>query len=319
MMAMENSHQLPNGNGSVENGHVIGRHSSYPPSTRIPPSSLSWLDLKVFYVRVTNSKIDNSTPEYLALNHVPLKQDTLLEVNGVRTSIYSDGVSSLLRRDRLDKKSEEVTFVCTDSIRVSGSVKFEVFDKDLLLLCGSLELCASDGCVRETENVAHRWNMVCESDLVLGTGFFPKGKPYTGLESVSPKFEVFVAGCFDGTPIILTKMVQLGSRKKQARKGMLDSIPEYGSSEGEKDYLSGLSLQASDYPNYKPENEEYNDVYMGTDYYEGEDEELSWFNAGVRVGVGIGLSMCVGIGIGVGLLVRTYQGATRNVFRRRFL
>ena len=48
------------------------------------------------------------------------------------------------------------------------------------------------------------------------------------------------------------------------------------------------------------------------------DGEMSWFNAGVRVGVGIGLGVCVGLGIGVGLLVRTYQSTTRN-FRRRLL
>ena len=48
------------------------------------------------------------------------------------------------------------------------------------------------------------------------------------------------------------------------------------------------------------------------------DGEMSWFNAGVRVGVGIGLGVCVGLGIGAGLLVRTYQSTTRN-FRRRLL
>lgn len=45
---------------------------------------------------------------------------------------------------------------------------------------------------------------------------------------------------------------------------------------------------------------------------DGEDGEMSWFNAGVRVGVGIGLGICVGVGVGVGLLVRT----TRNLRRR---
>ncbi|KAK9286646.1 hypothetical protein L1049_015046 [Liquidambar formosana] len=102
------------------------------------------------------------------------------------------------------------------------------------------------------------------------------------------------------------------------RKGMLDSIPEYEASENQKDVPSGLALQMSEYPNHKPENEDYYNMYPGTDYLEGEYGELSWFNAGVRVGVGIGLSVCLGIGIGVGLLVRTYQGTTRN-FRRRLL
>lgn len=58
--------------------------------------------------------------------------------------------------------------------------------------------------------------------------------------------------------------------------------------------------------------------HPGGGWYSDEDRQLSWFNAGVRVGVGIGLGMCVGIGIGVGLLMRSYQATTRN-FKRRFL
>lgn len=82
-----------------------------------------------------------------------------------------------------------------------------------------------------------------------------------------------------------------------------------------------LSLQMEDYPysDHKPECEEYgHHMYSGSEYLEGEDGELSWFNAGVRVGVGIGLSVCIGVGLGVGLLIRTYQGTTRT-FRRRLL
>lgn len=75
-------------------------------------------------------------------------------------------------------------------------------------------------------------------------------------------------------------------------------------------------LQARAYLNDRPEDEDYNSMYYRTAYADGEDGELSWFNAGVRVGVGIGLSVCLGIGIGVGLLVKTYQG-TAGRFRRR--
>lgn len=77
-------------------------------------------------------------------------------------------------------------------------------------------------------------------------------------------------------------------------------------------------LQAPDYMYDKHEDEDYHGLYTSTAYADGEDGELSWFNAGVRVGVGIGLSVCLGIGIGVGLLVKTYQGATGQ-FRRRLL
>ncbi|KAE8690635.1 hypothetical protein F3Y22_tig00110893pilonHSYRG00157 [Hibiscus syriacus] len=98
---------------------------------------------------------------------------------------------------------------------------------------------------------------------------------------------------------------------------MLDSIPEYDTTEDQKE---ASPLQAAGYDstgtvayinlisyipdclNYKSEGEEHSYMYSGVDYFDGEDGELSWFNAGVRVGVGIGL--------GVGLLVRTYQGTT---------
>ncbi|KAG9152260.1 hypothetical protein Leryth_023432 [Lithospermum erythrorhizon] len=57
--------------------------------------------------------------------------------------------------------------------------------------------------------------------------------------------------------------------------------------------------------------------YNPDEMYIGEDGQMSYFNAGVRVGVGIGLGMCLGVGIGVGLLMRSYQATTRT-FRRRF-
>ncbi|KAL2468424.1 Erythronate-4-phosphate dehydrogenase family protein [Forsythia ovata] len=316
MRNMENSDEELNENGVAENGNTLMRHSSYQPGMK---ASLLWLDLRVFYVRISKCVIDDdSTPEYLMLNHVPLNRDTLLEVNGVRTSIYSDGVSTLLKRDRLDKKSEEVTFVSTDSIRMTGSVKFEVFHKDVLVLSGTLELCYSNGFIGESRNQGQSWIMNCESDILGGVRFL-KGNQHAGMESSSSSsIEVYVAGCFLSSPIILTNTVQLSHRRKQTRKGMLESIPEYGATGSQEDGSSGLAMQANHYPNYKPEDEDYCNPYPGMEYLEGEDGELSWFNAGVRVGVGIGLSICLGVGIGVGLLVRTYQGTTRN-FRRRLL
>ncbi|KAI3733277.1 hypothetical protein L1987_64497 [Smallanthus sonchifolius] len=84
--------------------------------------------------------------------------------------------------------------------------------------------------------------------------------------------------------------------------------------------LVGLILEA-EYGPYKTGNGyDYNNSlhWSQNEYMEGEDGELTWFNAGVRVGVGLGLGICLGVGIGVGLLVRTYQSTTRS-FRRRLL
>lgn len=296
---------------TLDNGEAfqISRYHNYNHhSSRI---SSPWLDLRVFYVRISNFTVDDSTPEVLTINHIPLDPDTLLEINGVRMSMYSEGCSSQLRRDRVDKKSEEATYVSTDNIRLTGSIKFEVYDRNELVLSGTLEMSDSKGFTGESNN---RWNMDCEAVNTAGSGFF-KEKSINGqeLSSPLPTIEVYVTGCFSGTPIILTKTLQLGLRKKHGRRMALDSIPEYETAEPRKNNPSELDFQAEEYANYKEEYE--GDMYWRSECIDG---EMSWFNAGVRVGVGIGLGVCVGLGIGVGLLVRTYQSTTRN-FRRRLL
>lgn len=311
---MENSHESPKKDISPNPGLQIIRHPAYQPCGKL---LLPWFDIRVFYVRISNFAVDGHTPEYLTLNHVPLCPDTVLEVNGARCNINSEGVACRLRRNRVDKKFEEVTFVSTDSIRLTGNVKFEVFDGDDPILSGVLEMSRSNGFVGESKNHVRRWNMTCELMICAGSGFL-KAKQFGGSESLAPTIEVYVAGSFSSTPIILTKTLQINLRKKQNRKGVLDSIPESEATDSQKDAASGLDLQVGGYKTYKTESDEdYGNMYWRqTEYMEGEDGELSWFNAGVRVGVGIGLGICLGVGIGVGLLVRTYQSTSRN-FRRR--
>lgn len=313
---MEEPSETPYNGEAAESRLQIVKYAPYKPCDKF---SLPWLDIRVFYVRISNFVVDESTPSVLTLNHVPLSPDTLLEANGVRCNMYSEGVVSVLRRDRADKKSEEATFVTTDSIRMTGDVKFEVYDKGDLVLSGVVEMFRGIGYTGETESNAKNWSMSCETEITAGSGFL-KGKHSIGPQSPLPTIEVYVTGCFSGKPIILTKTLQLGFKKKQNKKGTLDAIPEYDIGETEKNPSAGVGLQVKEYDNHKHEyDEDYHNMYWRrTQYMEGEDGEMSWFNAGVRVGVGIGLGICVGVGIGVGLLVRTYQSTTRS-FRRRLL
>ncbi|KAF5747108.1 hypothetical protein HS088_TW06G01289 [Tripterygium wilfordii] len=308
-------------NGNGEEAHSgslqIIKYTPFRPCSKL---SSPWFDLRVFYVRVSNFLVDDSTPESLTLIHIPLNPDTFLEINGSRSSVYSDGVSSLLRRNRVDKKSEEATFVSTDSVRLTGSVKFELFDKEDLILSGVLEMSNSNGFTGESKGNEKRWSMNCDSVMTAGSGFL-KGKHISSHELSLPTIEVYIAGCFSGKPVILTKILQLSFWKKHNRMGALDVIPEYDTTDqSQKDSPPGHDLQMAEYGDYKPQaDEDYSNIYRWrTGYMEGEDGELSWFNDGVRVGVGIGLGICLGIGIGVGLLVRTYQTTTRN-FKRRLL
>ncbi|KAL8141199.1 hypothetical protein V2J09_007220 [Rumex salicifolius] len=313
-----------NGDEVACNGFHMIRHNPLQLSRNRP---LTWFDVRVFYVRICHHVVDDSIPELLDLNHFPLDPDTLLEVNGQRCSINSDGTSSVLRRDRLDKRSEEVTFVSTDNIRFTGSVKFQVFNREDLVLSGVLELCDSNDTDGELQNLEKRWSLRFESEAIAFSNFLKtqrNGSP----ESETPTIEVYVAGSFSGSPIILTKTLQLNNRKKSNRKSAMDVIPEHGMTETSKDpkstkslssVTSRLGLQETEYTNYKLDDEEELNLYWRSqEYMEDEDNEVSWFNAGVRVGVGIGLGVCIGVGLGVGLLARTYQTTTRT-FRRRLL
>lgn len=78
-----------------------------------------------------------------------------------------------------------------------------------------------------------------------------------------------------------------------------------------------MQITDSELDDYESEGKVGHGFYS-ENMYLGEDGQLSWFNAGVRVGVGIGLGMCVGVGLGVGLLMRSYQTITRNLQRRFF-
>ncbi|CAN0866750.1 Uncharacterized protein At1g01500 [Linum grandiflorum] len=303
---MENACETSNGYRPMENGNA----GLCPLADGIKKvSSLRWLDLKVFYVRVSKCEIADSMPEYLIVNHIPLSPDTLLEVNGVGISrLHSNGTSTLLRRDRLDKKSEEATFVSTNSVRTTDSVKFEVYDKDILVLHGVLELCnVVNGCIGELRSHSQRWSIKCEAADHVRTGTsFLKAEQFVGSESPSsPTIEVYVAGSFSGNPIILSTTLHLNGYMNRKRKGIMDSVHEYETGRSfQQNGSSSLLLESAECSDDNPLNEDYEQFHRGVVEMEDEDGELSWFNAGLRVGVGIGLRICVGIGIGVGLLVR---------------
>lgn len=272
-------------------------------AVKSPPSI--WFEIRLFYVRIAPCAID-AAPDYLTLRHLRNELGVALEINGSRV-IASETASSTLRRDRVDRDSSEVTYVSTDNVKISGDVEFEVCDKENLVLCGSLG------------RFEDEWSM----DFYAGgssasSAFF---QPKLGFSS--PLIEVYVAGRWADTPVILTKMINVTPRRKSPRYSTLDAIPEV-SNEIEKDQkiipANALIHQKSQLngteDEYELEGKLMQNWYPG-EVYEGEDGQLTWFNAGVRVGVGIGLGMCLGIGIGVGLLMRSYQTTTMN-FRRKF-
>ncbi|GJN39675.1 hypothetical protein PR202_gb28808 [Eleusine coracana subsp. coracana] len=187
-----------------------------------------------------------------------------------------------LRLDRHDAASGEATYVSTAAARLAPpAAAFEVADhRGAALLRGSLRRCPG----AKADSPA--WEIDCV--------------PAAGAAASASAFELYVAGCCDGEPAVLTRALRLATPEEAA--GGLAHRQSLKATGGEADgYMNTSSMQ-----------------YPEGWYYDDDDGQLTWFNAGVRVGVGIGLGVCVGVGIGVGLLMRSYQATTRSLKRRFF-
>ncbi|XP_062216303.1 uncharacterized protein At1g01500-like [Phragmites australis] len=295
-----------------------------PGAAMTMPEPLSCLTLRVFYLRVSRCEVDESMLDTLTLTHTPLTPDTVLKAGGrdQQPGVSNGNVSCTLRRDRVDAASEEVTFVSTETVRMAGSVRFEVQNKDERLLVGILEMCDAEslgGDVTMKEKSGGKkksWVMKFQVATQRGSGFLRSGRE----TKLPPTVEVYVAGVSRGTPIVFTKAMQLRFRRRRQVKAFMDPIPECGEqAEDTKEMAQKHDPEESEYRCYKPDPDadDNESLYMRSAGPEGEEySELSWFTAGVRVGVGISLGICLGVGIGAGLLVRSYQSTSRTLKRR---
>lgn len=279
----------------------------------------AWFDVRVFYVRV-GSCLPDEAPDSLLVVYPQRDISTELEVNGGRIS-PSERACFTMRRDRVDTGAAEATYVSTNNLRTTGDLPFEIYDKDELIVHGTLARTGSptddnmliEGyiCVASSpmSNDAG-WRMDCTCGISSYSCSFLKGK--MDFSTVNPTMEVYVAGRSCGLPLVLTTTVQLSVRRKSLRYCTLDVIPEFEESQPNQ-VVAGQIADDEAYtkmPNHPPTMGLSSSFYMplGGEYVgEGDDGELSWFNAGVRVGVGIGLGLCLGVGIGVGLLVRPFK------------
>eukprot|EP00897_Mesotaenium_endlicherianum_P010477 jgi/Mesen1/9458/ME000627S08845 len=307
-----------------------------------------WFDVRVIYVRVSAALLDDDTsPESLVFKCPSRDISTNLEVNGARIA-PSEEAMVLLRRDRVSCDSAEATYVSTDNLRADKSVSFEVYVGDESILAGTLHHAGSaglrcqpgsDSAEAQVQSGRLGWTLDCACCMGEGGCAFLKGKQRYATPMVQPSVEVCIVGRYRSSPVILTETVKLTCKRKKMRRGGLDAIPEADEADWpiihaedanlleheEVTDSRGLQILEERLPAYAEKHESvYGGFYHGHGpeggIYGESDEggELSWFNAGVRVGVGIGLGMCIGVGIGVGLLVRTYQTTARS-FRRGFL
>lgn len=99
-----------------------------------------------------------------------------------------------------------------------------------------------NGFAGESNFNAKQWSMRCETDITASTGFL-KEKNVSSPKIPSPTIEVYVASCFSGAPIILAKMLQINFQKKKNRRCSSSAIPEYDTTDCQRDVSDRLDIQ----------------------------------------------------------------------------
>lgn len=205
--------------------------SSMPsPSPSPLTPTATWFEVRVLYLRVSSCPCQKA-PESLSMRYPPRCISTALEVNGARVAPSEEAVV-VLRRDRVDPGSREVTYVSTEKLRVSGDVSFEVLHKGDLLLSGSLS--HSSSC---TDLLVHDdlespggssqwssssdsqlgWNMDCTCSIETDGCVFLKARHDFRL-ATPPTMELCVVGHYCGRPVILDQSVTLIVRRRSMRR-----------------------------------------------------------------------------------------------------
>ncbi|KAI5059829.1 hypothetical protein GOP47_0026148 [Adiantum capillus-veneris] len=293
---------------------TLTKHASF--SAMAKPVQPAWFDVRVFYVRAS-SCVSDKAPDSLLIVYPQRNIGAELEVNGGRISPL-ERACFVLRRDRVDAGAAEATYVSTNNLRTTGDLPFEIYDKDELVIYGTLGRGAStseyesikDGHITVASAPCHSneagWSMECACGISSHSCFFLKGR--MDFSTVNPTMEVYVAGQSCGSPLALTTTVQLCVRKKNLRQSSLDVIPEVEEAQPNQIVARQIAEDAV-YAKMDDHPLSMSSFYMpiGGAYIGESEGELSWFNAGVRVGVGIGLGLCLGVGLGVGLLVRPFK------------
>ncbi|KAJ8621281.1 hypothetical protein MRB53_029810 [Persea americana] len=245
-------------------------------------------EIRVMYMRVVSTSDMQSTMKII----FPSRDlRTCLQINGLRIDPY-EKISRSLNRHRADALMYETTYVNTDRIKFNGSsLPFEVQTQESsVIISGVLR---REGAGFDGSNDGHcMWVMECEDGEIK--------------EVDVALVDLYIAGRSSGRPVLLNGVLELNKRWK-----VLSCIREGEETGGDnfKDPEEKVIQEAEDgYYILKQKGEEKM-------FVEEEEGELSWFNAGVRVGMGLGLGMCLGIGVGVGLVIRTYR-ATAGAFRK---
>jgi len=256
----------------------------------------SAFEAQAFFIRTKGAGNMDSWPDVLTVRGVTSgeKASTSVEVNGSQVSINK--LKLYVRRDK------PCCYISTDTWSVTEKTVFELCDQnDVWLMC-VLSPVEKDG--RST------WTLQCRLSEESNA---KQAQPRWEMD-----IEVSLVGKFQDCPCFLSQTAHTTRRICRSLKTpALKAINE----DTDKEFLSPDDLEKKEDFAFIPDfSEKFEETYRalgGTgSFSEGETGELTWFNAGLRIGVGVGLGICLGAGLGAGILARSYQ-MTANSLKKR--
>mmetsp|Transcript_10817 Transcript_10817/g.20419 ORF Transcript_10817/g.20419 Transcript_10817/m.20419 type:complete len:261 (+) Transcript_10817:71-853(+) len=243
---------------------------------------MSPFESQAFLVRTKGAGNLNTWPDVLTVRRVGVTSE--------EKPTTTSGSEFYLR-----KEGNNCCYVSTEVWSVSEKTVFSLLDQnDVWLVC---ELAPVYKDKKKT------WTLECK---------IKEGKTKETPPRWAMDVEVSVVGKFQGCPCFLSKTAHT-TRRINRNKPMNNKLLAI-----EED----ASLTEASLVNPGMFTERFEETYKalgGTgSLSEGEDGDLTWFNAGLRIGVGVGLGVCLGAGLGAGILVRSYQYTANSLKKRLF-
>eukprot|EP00241_Pyramimonas_parkeae_P013058 CAMPEP_0114270400 /NCGR_PEP_ID=MMETSP0058-20121206/27218_1 /TAXON_ID=36894 /ORGANISM="Pyramimonas parkeae, CCMP726" /LENGTH=299 /DNA_ID=CAMNT_0001389135 /DNA_START=240 /DNA_END=1139 /DNA_ORIENTATION=+ len=269
----------------------------------------------------TSSDVDVN-PENLLLRITTRKG--LVQVNQVDVPPNEELILTL-RRERPG------CYICMDGLCIQGVIRLEVSAETVKgkFVCAVLRPMRVDARSPTSRPSGEGWELNIDNRC-KPTKAGTSGQPLDQL----PSAELSLVGQVDGRPLCLTDCARIldldgnadgttgeggrrsqvslqpkGFRRSPSKGCSLEAITEAEKEEDRSsETSSGTAKEAPlwDPSTFDPSLFERTYQQLGGQGLE-EGGQITWFNAGLRVGMGIGLGVCLGMGLGVGILTRTYQ------------
>jgi len=231
-------------------------------------------EAQAFFIRTSGAGNMDSWPDVLTVRGVTSNEKACPSSTGVRDTDKTTTPSEIKLHARRDKPC---CYISTDAWSVTDETVLELCDGEDAWVRFSLEPVANG-----ESQASPSWTLECRKQERPEDDDIPRW---------DMDIEISVVGKSGDVPTFLSKTWR-ATRRISSRSSSLETLQE------EEVLLSTGGFA-----------ERFEETYRalgGTGSLNDEPGDLTWFNAGLRIGVGVGLGVCLGAGLGAGILMRSY-------------